>query len=76
MATDPILALGAVIKEAREAAEANRARNKGGSIQGQSNGAALFKEWAEQAVAANATDIHIGFEAGGGGRGPGLFPRR
>ena len=69
VATDPILALGAVIKEAREAAEANRARNKGGSIQGQSNGAALFKEWAEQAVAANATDIHIGFEAGGGGRG-------
>lgn len=66
---DPVLAFSAVIKEAREAAEANRARNRGGSSHGQSSGAALFKEWAERAVAENATDIHIGFEAGGGGRG-------
>lgn len=69
VAIDPVLAIGSVIKEAREAAEANRARNKGGSLHGQSGGAALFKEWAERSVAEGATDIHIGFEAGGGGRG-------
>ena len=56
VAIDPVLAVGAVIREAREAAEANRARNKGGSLHGQSGGAALFKEWAERAVAENATD--------------------
>lgn len=66
---DPILATKEVIKEAREAAEANQARSKGGSLHGQSGGAALFREWVLRSVEAGATDLHIGFEAGGGGRG-------
>lgn len=68
VAADPILASAEVIRQVRMAADESRSRSREGGTYGQSDGAALFREWVERAVATEgSTDIHIGFQAGGRG---------